>query len=247
MTRFLLLAACALTAMAATQAPRVVARYAGALPCADCAALKMELSLFADADGKPGAYEERLTYVDARGADRVREGRGRWSVTTGSAANPGDSVYELVSSSGERQFLQRSGDGTLRILDRERREIDSPRPQVLVRAEPEFAGNPVSVGEMDAGKPVTLRRGQELVLRMPSNPSTGYRWSIALGGPGVLSMVATPAYVRGPGAAPGAGGVEVWRFAAFLCGTETLVLKYARPWEKDTAPARTASFPVKAC
>ena len=224
-----------------------VARYAGFLPCANCPALRMELALFGER-GAPAGYEQRLVYVDTRDGDKVVASAGRWRVVRGSADDAGARVIEL---SGEapagRQFLLEAGDGSLRLLDGERREIASPQPQVLRRSEREFVGDPVTVTEADAGRPIGLRVGQELVVKLASQPSTGYGWTPRSAAEPVLAPLAAPVYVRGEaaGGMVGVAGTQVWRFAAFRGGAQALAFDYRRPWERAQAPARTVSFPVE--
>ena len=227
---FVLAAACApLAARAGTE------RYAGFLPCADCPAIVMELTLL---DGTPARYEQRLTYVDTRDGDKTFASAGQWTVKAG--------TIELTEArSRERRLLRREGD-ILRLLDNAGREIDSPRPQLLLRSEREFVGEPVTVTKDDANAPLELKRGQHLVVRLPSTPGTGYRWTIRHDPQSALLPLATAAYERNAGTANlmGAPGTETWKLAAFTAGRQTLVFEYRRPWEKDAAAAQTLSFPV---
>jgi inhibitor of cysteine peptidase len=95
---------------------------------------------------------------------------------------------------------------------------------------------PAIITEADSGHLVALRIGQELVLNLKSNPSTGYRWVQAdTKSPGLV-VVGKPAYKPGK-PLPGASGVESWKFRAVERGTQTLKLEYRRPWEKKNTPA----------
>jgi len=40
----------------------------------------------------------------------------------------------------------------------------------------------------------------------------------------------------------GTGGAETWRLFAFRPGAQRVSFEYRRPWERETAPARTISF-----
>lgn len=69
-----------------------------------------------------------------------------------------------------------------------------------------------------------------IVVRLPENPTTGYRWGVdSLGS---LRLV-DDAFVVASGA-PGAGGKRVLRFAAVTPGTTALVLALRRMWEAGT-------------
>jgi inhibitor of cysteine peptidase len=105
------------------------------------------------------------------------------------------------------------------------------------------AASPTTITAADAGHPITLRIGEELVLNLECNPSTGYDWFLTDAKNPVLSSLGKPAYVQGR-STPGAGGIESWNFRASAAGTQTLKLEYRRPWEKNTSPAKTAIFQV---
>jgi inhibitor of cysteine peptidase len=105
---------------------------------------------------------------------------------------------------------------------------------------------PLSVTEANSGGSVTLARDQRLIVRLPSNPSTGYRWSLAQQAAGVLEPDGAPTYEQGStgSATTGAGGTETWKFVPTRAGEETLRLEYRRLWETDAAPARVVSYKV---
>ena len=226
----------------AVEAP---ARYSGMLPCADCPALRMDLALRKDASGKPATYEQKMTYVDRRGKDVVMRSAGRWEIVRGSAAEPNATLYRLTEArSHTRELLRVEGEQALRLVDDDGRDIPSPRPQVLWRTD--AAAGPVTVGKSEANRTIALKPGQELVVRLAGNPTTGYRWAMADGGEPVVAITATPAYK--PDAAAqgmvGVGGVETWRFLAFRPGPQRLTFEYRRPWEQNATPAETVSFAI---
>src|SRR5258705_455600 len=70
------------------------------------------------------------------------------------------------------------------------------RVQVLWRSEKRFVGAPLAITESDANGAVVLNAGQELVVRLSSNPTTGYRWTLATDADAVLALAATPKYQR---------------------------------------------------
>jgi len=92
-----------------------------------------------------------------------------------------------------------------------------------------------------------LRRGQELVVRLRSNPSTGYAWSLVQGAARVLAPAGEPLFEPDANAQGrlGAGGMETWRFRAIATGRDALRFEYRRPWEKDAPPASTATVDVE--
>jgi len=112
------------------------------------------------------------------------------------------------------------------------REVSAPAPVVI---------------DASAESAVVLRAGQELVIRLRANPSTGYGWRLAQGAAAVLAPAGTPAFEPDANAQGrvGAGGIEAWRFHAIAAGRGTLRFEYRRPWEKDAAPASTATVGVE--
>ncbi|WP_417693877.1 protease inhibitor I42 family protein [Pseudomonas sp.] len=88
--------------------------------------------------------------------------------------------------------------------------------------------------------PVQLTNGQNLILNLPSNPSTGYRWAIQDSAGGVLKALGPEVY-RNPEDAGivGAAGVSTWRFRAFAAGTGRLRLTYQQPWAPEVPPVET--------
>lgn len=105
------------------------------------------------------------------------------------------------------------------------------------------AGARIVVGPGANGTQRVLRVGDALVVRLPSNPSTGYSWSIRSSASPVLAR-AGRAYVPPDGELVGAPGTARLRFRAVAVGRGTLRLAYVRPWEHDAAPARAFALRV---
>jgi inhibitor of cysteine peptidase len=83
----------------------------------------------------------------------------------------------------------------------------------------------------NVAKQITVRAGSELVVNLPSNPSTGYSWTDAVSGaPGVLDQTASE-YIAPSGRTAGTGGTQVWTFKASSRGSTTVKADYSRPWE----------------
>jgi inhibitor of cysteine peptidase len=97
------------------------------------------------------------------------------------------------------------------------------------------SGGDVVITDADSGELVTLDAGRKLVVRLESNPSTGYSWE-AVGVPRVLEGPAAPIHEQNSEAegVVGAAGTDVFTFTGSDDpGDGTLVLAYRRPWEKD--------------
>jgi inhibitor of cysteine peptidase len=99
--------------------------------------------------------------------------------------------------------------------------------------------SPITLTQQDEGKTVEAAVGQKIFVQLASNPTTGYQWSV-VGNPAPLEFIKSD-YAADPQAAGriGAGGIQTLRFADKLPGKVELKLGYARPWEKDVAPAKT--------
>lgn len=87
--------------------------------------------------------------------------------------------------------------------------------------------------------------GETLTFRIPSNPSTGYSWTLFEEGD--LSVV-TPVgnimeskdHLKDSRGTVGAGGYELWMFRGTREGSSTVALGYLRSWETDVSPSRIA-------
>jgi heat shock protein HslJ/uncharacterized membrane protein/uncharacterized lipoprotein NlpE involved in copper resistance len=96
--------------------------FQGEIPCADCAGIRMTLHLESN-----GTYRLQRTYLGTSDGDRSFLEQGRWSVVE---------MKTLVlegGSEGPTRFAIRDS-STLRMLDREGREIESPLNYELKRS-----------------------------------------------------------------------------------------------------------------
>lgn len=108
------------------------------------------------------------------------------------------------------------------------------------------------VGEEDHGRQIELRQGQVLVVALPCNPSTGFRWLVD-GSDARAESVAMlretqktefvplsseiPAHAAQSDLYPlGAPATQLLRFEAVGAGDTVLELVYRRPWEEQSAP-----------
>ncbi|MEX5688424.1 MULTISPECIES: protease inhibitor I42 family protein [Pseudomonas] len=94
--------------------------------------------------------------------------------------------------------------------------------------------------EKQSACPTKLHSGQTLTLRLPSNPTTGYRWAIQDSAGGVLRALGPEVYSNPEDAGVvGAAGVSIWRFQAFANGTGRLRLTSQQPWAPEVLPVET--------
>jgi inhibitor of cysteine peptidase len=93
-------------------------------------------------------------------------------------------------------------------------------------------------------QPIVARSGQFFVIALDSNPTTGFSWSLDPTPPPSVVVLVTSRYQPPAPVRPGAGGTQRLTFHAVGPGQTTITLNYARPWERDTPPARTVQFQV---
>ena len=102
----------------------------------------------------------------------------------------------------------------------------------------------IIVGPAANGSQRRLERGDRLVVRLPSNPSTGHAWQIRSGVGRVLALVGRRYVPPSDGSRLGAPGTAVLRLRAAATGRTLLRLAYVRSWEKSVPPARTFTLRV---
>jgi inhibitor of cysteine peptidase len=102
----------------------------------------------------------------------------------------------------------------------------------------------VVVSESNYGKSIQVFVGQKLQVRLASNPTTGYSWSVRET-PAQLQLTKSD-YAADPQGknAPGVARYQTVEFMAKSAGKGELKLGYRRPREKDTPPARTFSVTI---
>lgn len=84
-----------------------------------------------------------------------------------------------------------------------------------------------------------LRIGQQLNLRLPSNPTTGFRWQMRDSGAPQLQLLGPEVYTTPEDAGVvGSAGISTWRLRAVAPGEGHLHLDYRRPWENGVAAER---------
>lgn len=107
--------------------------------------------------------------------------------------------------------------------------------------------NTVAIDETSNGGAVTLDQGQELVIALAANPSTGFAWEVDQIDEAVL-RAAGDAEFRPTSSEPGIAGapeIETLRFRAVGAGETTLTLVYRRPFEAAETPTPENSFTVQ--
>lgn len=99
----------------------------------------------------------------------------------------------------------------------------------------------------DPSTPIVVKAGQDFLIALPSNPTTGYSWTAKPNNADVAvygSAFERPATVKGK-TIVGAGGQQFFVLEAARIGTARVVFSYGRPWQKGVIPARIESFTIK--
>ena len=96
----------------------------------------------------------------------------------------------------------------------------------------------VTITEADAGKTITLNKGDTLIVQLDGNITTGFNWIPAAQDPVLFEQVGEPE-VTPQSDLVGAPGKIVQQFKAVASGQTTLHLDYKRSWETDVTPERT--------
>ncbi|MEO5698313.1 MAG: protease inhibitor I42 family protein [Burkholderiaceae bacterium] len=106
-------------------------------------------------------------------------------------------------------------------------------------------GQPViTIADDQSGASIVLERAQELVVRLPIERTTPYRWSLVDLKPGVLT--AEESEFQGAqvnDVLNDRSGVKVWRFRPLVAGTVVLTFDLRQPRRLDPA-VRTVTYTV---
>lgn len=120
------------------------------------------------------------------------------------------------------------------------------QPSQSHAAQTKVASPIVIVTDADNGKDIDLPAGDTLVVRLKSNPSTGYSWAIK-GDPSPLRL-AKSSSKKNTQTSHGAGSpvTQELRLTATSAGMASLTLEYRRAWEYTAGPAKKFHLQVNA-
>lgn len=107
----------------------------------------------------------------------------------------------------------------------------------------------MSLTDADNGKTVTITKGQSILVKLASNPTTGFKWAVA-STDRTFGYPATDTFAGGGSGGPvGSGGVQrlTWKTNSPLnmVGSHTVKLEYKRSFETNVPPAKVFTFTVK--
>jgi inhibitor of cysteine peptidase len=100
----------------------------------------------------------------------------------------------------------------------------------------------VNLTGSDNGQKITLFAGQELIIQLAGNPSTGYTWEVSNLDASMFQQVGEAVFASSSPNLVGSGGIQTLTFRVLKTGPAALALVYHRPWEKDVAPLHTFSI-----
>ncbi len=106
--------------------------FTGKLPCADCEGIQEELTFTkTSVDATSGIYFLKDTYLGK--STKPFESDGKWTTVKGSAGNPDATLYQTTDKSGAISYYLLVDDKTIKQLDADKKEIESPFNMTLTR------------------------------------------------------------------------------------------------------------------
>lgn len=107
----------------------------------------------------------------------------------------------------------------------------------------------IEVTAADDGRKIAATPGDEIVVVLPENATTGFRWQVDRS-EGVLRLVSDgyrqAAEPEGHEPVFGRGGLREFRFEVTGPGTSTLSLKHWQEWEGDRSVTERVAFVIDA-
>ena len=101
----------------------------------------------------------------------------------------------------------------------------------------------VTVTSGDNGKSLDVQVGDEIVVSLAENPTTGFRWELQ-GPAGNALAPAGDTFELAPNPSVGSGGTHQFKFSAKAPGAATIVLRLQRPWVRDQPALQTFSVDI---
>jgi inhibitor of cysteine peptidase len=101
------------------------------------------------------------------------------------------------------------------------------------------------LGESDNGKTADIAPGEMVEIRLPDNPTTGFKWVVASPSQPVCEVLPDSEYRPPERPVPGAPGERVWRVRATRSGICDIELHYLRPWQPAGAAAKRFTLHVR--
>ena len=94
----------------------------------------------------------------------------------------------------------------------------------------------VTLTEADDGREVSVDVGEQIVVHLEENPTTGYRWQVVRAN-GILEPVGD-SYEPASPTRVGSGGHREFRFRATAAGSAAIELRHLQEWDESSVTAR---------
>ena len=105
------------------------------------------------------------------------------------------------------------------------------------------SAEPIRISEQDAGRTITLKSGDILLVELGGDITTGFNWIPAPQDPVLLNQIGEPE-VTPESNLVGAPGRIALQFKAVAQGQTLLHLDYKRSWETGVPPVKTFEVTV---
>ena len=102
----------------------------------------------------------------------------------------------------------------------------------------------LQLNESSNDQEIELPRGQQFEIRLPENPTTGFRWKMVANGEPACKTL-EDFYEPPDVLTHGQEGAHYWRFEAAQAGDGNIELVYQRSWEQGKNPARRFTLNVR--
>jgi predicted secreted protein len=96
--------------------------------------------------------------------------------------------------------------------------------------------------ENSNGNEIELHVGEEFVIILHENPTTGFRWNPISIGESVCTLLENSFDLIG--STPGNGGIHSWHFQTVKEGSSKIEYAYRRSWEQDRPAVQTFALNV---
>jgi predicted secreted protein len=97
----------------------------------------------------------------------------------------------------------------------------------------------------DDGRTVHAAPGDQIVVRLPETPGTGFRWELASPAPPEIILESTT-FVPASGSSVGGSGTRTFTFVVKDRARARIGLQRWRPWEGERSIERSFAFEVNA-
>jgi inhibitor of cysteine peptidase len=102
----------------------------------------------------------------------------------------------------------------------------------------------VSLNAAENGSQIYVKVGDQIVISLDGNPSTGYTWESQGLDSTIFKQIGEATFTSSNPGLVGSGGTLTITLKALKPGTAPLTLAYHRPWETGTNPIDTFTITV---